>query len=634
MKNFLVTLSCMLFAVLSFGQDESEPASKVMIENADNQITEIVDDNYVQYLRRNVRVIHDSIFMFCDSARLTENQLTALSNVVILQGDSIKSFADSLYYDGDSKLAKLYFDVVLQNDQKKIFTEYLIYDLDARIATFPDTCLLVNDDFKLSSLRANYNVGNELAFFYGEVTAIDPQFKLKTDSLMYDTELDRVYFIAPSFIEQDGRKIYCEDGFYDIQEKRAYFGQNPVYFDDSITARSKYMVYSGIDSTTLLTGDAIVQDSSSTASADLITIDEKSDDVTLEGNARYVEGERVIEGPKIIYNKASGDVKLEGRSTIFKEDGFIQGDTMQYYEEIDEGTIIGNPYWKDTIENRSLEGGKFFYKEKQKYFRAVVAEERPVFKELIDGDTLYFSSDTIVSAEDADSLSYLEATRFVRIFKSDLQAVCDSLYYSERDSSFQLFGQPVVWSDTTQFTGDTIIIQLRNGAVSEIISKSRAYIITRDFADLFNQIRGKYIHAFLDSNKLQRMDVKGNAESIYFVKDEEDAYIGPIRTSCSQMRFYFVNDSLDHVRYYTENNSELVPMRLAGEPDKRLEGFKWHEESRPVKWQDILAVDRRRSPEPVPGEPTAGDEFEKAVMETFNKGEKKTNKNQNKRGRK
>lgn len=613
MIKYLHFLCLILLPVMLEAQEEQKP-SKVIIENADRQLTEIKDDAYVHYLKGNVRCIQDSIFMFCDSATLTENRLIAVNDIAILQGDSIKIFSDSLDYRGDLELAELFFDVVLENNDKKLFTDWLIYDLQNKIATFRDTCQLVNNTLQLNSLRAVYYVGKEMAYMYDEVTAIDENFKLKTDSLLYDASIDRVYFIAPTFIEQDGKRIYCESGFYDIQDKRAYFDQNPVYYSEDQFAKSQNMFYSGRDSLTILSGDAFVRDSTSEASAKVIKMNDKNGDVILDGDALYVEGEKRVEGRYIVYNKNTKDVRMEGRSRVSYEDGYVDGDSIVYLNGPDEGEIIGDPVWEDTLENRVLKGGRFFYKERVKYFKAVRDTERPLFRQLINEDTLFFSADTIISAEDADSIGYMMAIRDVKIYMKDLQALCDSLYYSEKDSMFRLFYNPVAWSDTTQFVGDTMMIQMKNDEVSDIFAFANAFICSQESESYFNQIKGKKVHAVLDSNQLQRMDVEGNAESLYFIKDEEEAYIGPLKTNSLKITFLFENDSLNFIKLTPENESVLTPMNKASEADFKLPGFKWEIKFRPLSWTDVLKSTKGRMVAPIPAK--AENNVEKDFFET------------------
>lgn len=616
LKMALVILCCGLPFFISAQDTVGQGSEKVLIENADRQITELDGDDYTQYLKGNVRVIQDSIFMFCDSAILRKNQLIALGEVVIIQNDTLKIFADSLYYDGDNRMAELYRGVVLSNKDKNLFTDVMFYNLDDKVAFFPDTCLLEQKNMKMSSLKASYNIDSEMAFFYGKVTAVDDNMNLKTDSLMYDTGIDRAYFLTSTYIEQGERKIYCEDGYYDIQAGRAYFETNPYYWENDRFAKARSMYYSERDSITRLMGEAFVRDSTSEARADMISMDDRSDEIILEGNANYREDEKLIKGPIIIYNKESGDVRLEGESMVETDEGFISGKQINYKDSIDQGFVRGDAVYRDTTANRRIDADEFQYREKSNYFRAIKRDKRPLFRQLIEEDTLYMSADTLLSAQDSSGLNYINAVRRVLIYKSDLQGMCDSLYYTEKDSSFVMTGQPVVWSDTTQFSADTIRILLRNDEVREIIAISNSFIISQENEQLFNQIKGKRIHAYLDSNRLKQMFVKGNAESLYFLKDDEDAYVGPSKTLCSEMVFNFDAEELSTVRYLTDPESEIIPMSKAGPSEFKLQGFDWQIKYRPMNPMDVLLAKMLD----VQTEPKAtDDEFEKAVNQAVNK---------------
>ena len=65
----------------------------------------------------------------------------------------------------------------------------------------------------------------------------------------------------------------------------------------------------------------------------------------------------------------------------------------------------------------------------------------------------------VVDTKDKDSTNrYFEAFNHVRIFSDSVQSVCDSMFYSFKDSVFRLYKDPVVWSKENQVTGDTILL--------------------------------------------------------------------------------------------------------------------------------------------------------------------------------
>src|SRR5690625_6630464 len=99
-----------------------------------------------------------------------------------------------------------------------------------------------------------------------------------------------------------------------------------------------------------------------------------------------------------------------------------------------------------------------------------------------------------------------------------------------------LFGEPILWMDTTQLSGDTIFINIVEGAIHDVLIRGNAFIITSPDSVFFNQIKGRDIKAYFEEGKLVRTDVEGNAESIYFPLDEENAYIGRSEEHTSELQ--------------------------------------------------------------------------------------------------
>lgn len=595
---------CMLLVLLScaFSAKAQSPTKKtlptdsittpVIIKNSDNFIGERIGDKDVQYFRGNVKMIHDSIYMFADSAIIRGHKMTAIGEVVIVQEDTINIFADSLKYDSDTKLADLYDNVVLESTDKQLFTNHLVYDAEKKFGTFQDTAILRRETMILSSLKGSYNVHSKKALFYDQVVIIDKDLKLTCDSLDYDTDIDRAYFLSPTFITQGGKEIYCEAGYYDLNEGRAYFADNAIVREEGKEASADDILFSEIDSTVTLRGKAEVKDSSSTATGDEIIYNDLSGDIFILGKGRYETEENVIEGDYIFFNEKTENLKTEGRSVVYSDDGVLTSDSLTYSKADDLGVAVGEVTFLDTVENRTIYTERLIYRDSIEYVQASIDSLLPMLQQEVDGDSLYVVADTLVSASPSDSLSYLKAVNNVKIYKSDLQAVCDSLYYSDVDSTFTLYGNPICWSDTTQFTGDTISILLKNDQVSEIIVKKNALIITKNVGDYYDQIKGRLIHTYMDSNKLSIMEVKGNAESLYLIKDSDEAYVGPNKTLCSSMTFFFEDNELDSIAFYTEPESTMTPMAQATDAELRLKGFSWEERQRP---RDIVGL---RIPEP------------------------------------
>jgi len=555
--------------------------SQVKVKNSDNFIYEKIDDVDFQYFSGNVKMFHDSIFMYADSAVIQGDQMMARGEVIIIQDDTINVFSDSLIYDADLKLAKLFKEVVVQTGDKQLFTERLDYDLKSKIGTFRDTAILRRADMTLSSLKGYYNLQDKKAHFYDQVVIKDVDFELTADSLDYDTDIDRAYFLGPTYILQNGKQVFCKAGYYDMISRQAFFSDQAVIVEGSKVAFADDILVSEQDSSVTLTGNAEVRDSVSTARGKSIFFDDVKGEVFIQGNGYYQREDQIIEAEVIEYNTVTEDFRSIGNSTISGEKGILAADSISYVKAEDLGVAKGNASYRDTVDGRTILSDYFIYRDSSSYVQANAVKVRPLFMQRVEDDTLYVAADTLISAEPSDSLKYLKAITDVMIYKKDLQAVCDSMYYGDLDSTFTLFRNPICWSDTTQFKGDTIDIILRNDEVREIVARRKAFIATRHLTGYFDQIKGRYLHSYLDSNELKKMLIKGNAEALYFLRDDDDAYVGANKTICSHMTFYFENEELDNIMFYTEPASTMTPMELAKGSMISLEGLQWEIQRRP-----------------------------------------------------
>src|SRR5699024_9195156 len=80
----------------------------------------------------------------------------------------------------------------------------------------------------------------------------------------------------------------------------------------------------------------------------------------------------------------------------------------------------------------------------------------------------------------------------VRMYKSNLQAVADSMYYGEQDSMFRFMGSPMIWSDGSQISADTIYMQIKNQQMDNALLTSNAFMVNAVLDSVkYNQLKGR-----------------------------------------------------------------------------------------------------------------------------------------------
>jgi hypothetical protein len=178
---------------------------------------------------------------------------------------------------------------------------------------------------------------------------------------------------------------------------------------------------------------------------------------------------------------------------------------------------------------------------------------------------------------------FFRAYHNVKIFSDSLQAVSDSLFYSGKDSIFRLFTDPVVWSGNgaSQITGDTIYMYTKNKKPHQLNVFENGLMVNKTGENMYNQIKGNRLFGYFTEGEINNIRAKGNAESIYYAKDEEERLIGINKASSDIIDMRFKNKELNKVVFISAVTGTMVPYRMATEEDRLLRTFKWQEDRRP-----------------------------------------------------
>jgi len=555
----------------------------------------------IQKLSGTVRLRQENTLIYCDTATMDKDFAVLRGKVVIAQGDSVRAFADSAHYNAVTKISDLFGNVVLVNGKQELFTDRLRYDLGNKIATYTTGATMTNGKSQVTSRRGHYYVEQKEVFLKGDVVVTDPEFTMRTDTMVFNTEAQLVRFVAPTLISQRGSKIYTEHGFYDMENDFAEFDQNPQYEKDGQFGRARKMRYEGgaLKEYTL-EGDAHIEkpEKGEIAEADVIRYNADTEKTLLRGNAHFRDSTRDIQGAEIRYDTRNKTYQLTGRGRVSDPPNIIEADSLDFNDVLGNGLALGSVIWQDTSSDYTVLSWRMDYNKNSQYLNAFGgfgekgAAGRPMMKSLIDRDTMFMSADTLTSfkPDSASDVRQLFAHRDVRIFKSDLQAACDSLTFSSADSIFwfyKLKNQPVIWSDTSQFSGDTIKMLLKNKKLDRLWLRQNALVINSEDGILFNQIKGRNSTVYFRDDQAREMLVEGNAQAVYYAVDDKQAYIGLNETTCSEMRLFFGDNKVESIKFYQQPTGKFIPMKQAGKDTKKLDGFFWERERRPRGLGDL-----------------------------------------------
>ncbi len=204
--------------------------------------------------------------------------------------------------------------------------------------------------------------------------------------------------------------------------------------------------------------------------------------------------------------------------------------------------------------------------------------------------------------KDTSNQAYLDTARTrivkayynVRMFKSDLQAVADSVYYGMADSMFRFMGRPMIWSDGSQISSDTIFMQIKQQKMDNALLINNAFMVNAVLDSIkYNQLKGRKITAFFANNAMDRLYVDGNAENLVFSSNDKTNTISEMfHDRGARIKIKMEGKKIIDYTTIRKVDQKVYPFKLVTQENETLPGFIWRPQDRPKSKQDMM--DRKR----------------------------------------
>jgi lipopolysaccharide export system protein LptA len=475
--------------------------------------------NVIQFAAGKVQARQGTTLFYSDSAVLNQRTriFEAFGNVHINDNDSTHTYAQYMRYYFDRKLAILQKNVRLTDGKSVLTTNELEYDMNQKVGIYKKGGKVVNGESVLTSAEGTYYADLKDVFFRKNVVLIDPKYKLYADSLLYNTQTEVATFI-------DRTTIIDSSGRRITTSEGFYDTRNRVA---NFLGRPEIR---DPKARTFVSGNELYTD-------------DKEGISTIRGNGVYVDS---AQGISILANYMISDRKNNTLLATLNPLMIIKQEEDSIYVTAD---TLFSGMLRDSAARDTVKGVK----------------------------TIAVNN----NSTDSNSNRFFQGYHNVRIFSDSLQAVSDSLWYSGRDSIFRLFKDPVVWASMNQVTGDTIYLFTRNKKADRLYVFENGMVVNKSDKNLYNQVRGNTLNGYFKDGAMDFMKAKGNAESIYYIKDEDSAYVGVNRSTADIIDMFFREKELHRVVYRSDVQGTTIPFRQINFDEMRLRNFKWLEERRP-----------------------------------------------------
>lgn len=537
-QTVIAGLCFMLLIAPARAQKKDDAAKKVPIEILSAAVLQhvLTDSGEINKLIDSVVMKQGDNMMYCDSAYfdLAKNNVEAFGDVRIVQPGS-EANSDYMRYVGNTKMAYMRGNVMLTDGKSHLWSEEVEYNTGTKIGTYAQGGTLQDSTTTLSSNAGTYDMNSKNARFTGEVYVTDPKYNIISDDLGYNTESKLVTFFAPSVVTSDSSILRTSCGTYDSKNEVAHF-----------TCRSSIL-----------------------------------------------NKEQYVEADKIDHNRKTGI-----------------------------GMATGNVIAIDTTQHSTLYCGRADFNEKK---RITLASIKPVLKQMNGKDSLFIRADTfftapipmkgdtlqpvkktvgkgkkkkeiLVPAEDtteADSSRprFVIGYHHVLIFSDSMQGKCDSISYIQKDSVLKMMYDPVMWSRKSQITGDTILLYMDSSKLKRMYVPNNGLMVQQsgpEKAKIWDQVQGKTITGLFKNNALDSMVIEPEAQTIYYSKDDDGAYMGVNEASGERMTILFKNEAMDKILFIKDTKQKVTPMDKANLPAMKLSRFKWREDERPKSLEELF----------------------------------------------
>ncbi len=179
----------------------------------------------------------------------------------------------------------------------------------------------------------------------------------------------------------------------------------------------------------------------------------------------------------------------------------------------------------------------------------------------------------------------IKAYRRVKMYRPDSQMVCDSMIMLNTDSIIRLYIEPVMWNEENQITSDSMAIHTRNEVITKAHFMGDPMMGMEIDTMYYNQVAGKDMIAYFADGEVYRNDVDGNAQTIYYMQEEDSPEVtGLMYIESASISFYLTEGEIDKIAYKQNPAYILYPMDMIPETQKlKLNNFEWFYERRPIR---------------------------------------------------
>lgn len=623
-------LLAVFFCLPVLAQKEEQDSLVILMSSKSAQMVDVKGASYRKVVGP-ARFLHNNTYLLCDTAlwNVETELIEAWGNVSILQEETVLT-SDKLTYLIKEDLAQFRGSVVqlTDKDHNTLRTRHLDYNTKDSVAVFKNGGAMRDKDGQIIESRTGtYDSKLKKFTFNDDVNMFTDSIFVKTKDLVYESDLNLATFGHATDAWKDENMLSSNRGWYDRGRELFFFTDKVHVMSEDQEGWCDSLFFHRSTSDIEMLGNAQVTDTTRNvfALAGRIEYLDTLSKVTLTRDPAVISQTEEQDGAvDTVYLGA--DKLVYFTQMMFQVDSLAVEESMKRLEELDVDPVgefrkkaaeeAAKAAEEAAMNDPNLAAKKQAKEQKAKASKPTAAKKQPSVQEEEDEDESTAVSDSLSVSDslavtdslavadtiaveppkDSTRIGFLEALKNVRIYKKNMQVVCDSLVYSDLDSLARLFLDPVVWQESNrQYSADSITVVVKGGAMDKASLMSNAFITIQEDTAHFDQIKGTEMLAFFDEKGgLKRFDVLGGASALFYI-EENESLATVNKTDSKMLSATFKDGNIQRIHYYDQPKNDGYPVVQLSREDRQLKGFSWQPERRPADRNAVTPLSLRPS---------------------------------------
>ena len=478
--------------------------------------------------------------------------------------------SDRLFHDTqiDAKAQILVGNVQFRHDDVYMYCDSaLFYESSNSLDAFGNVRMVQGDTVSLVGDVMYYDGLDKLARVRNNVVLIHGQMTLYTDSLDYDRLYNVGYFFEGGRIVTTDNEMTSDWGEYRPETKVAVFNYNVHMVSPAPPQQVR---------TTLLTDTLYYNTVTSVANA--------------RGPSTIDDGGCHIYTEFGYMNSKNNDLTLLMRSEMSNNGKKLIGDSIVWNSVDSIGEAFGNVVYTDLLNNNAMTGNYCYYDDRIGY--SLGTDSACIIDFSQGADTMYMHADSIkmysFNLKTDSAYRTMHAYNHVRMFRRDMQGVCDSLVYQTRDSMMTMYKDPIVWTGNQQLLGEEIQAFMNDSTIDSIYVLRQTLSCERLDSLHYNQVAGQEMHSYMENGELKMTHVIGNVIVNYFPLDEDSLMVAMNHIESTEMKMFMGENRRMRKIWMPAATGTFYPIPMIPGNVRFLENFQWFDYVRPQNPQDIF----------------------------------------------